>query len=1081
MIRPAIPASADPADFVADLIGVPHEDGARGPSAYDCWNLAAHVQAELFGRRLPFSDELLGNHRSLKDIIGSIRASDIRRHWRQVETPRHGDLAVMVQGVHESHIGVWIDLPGLQPGILHCSRIDGTTLATIAQVLGAYNRVAFHRCADDEIAAVAAADYSWLTHVADKPYAIIVNSPLNPLEEALIVPLEVGVPVSDALNHVDDPDDRWLVLNTLPLLRKNPQTDEDEHKLPLKAGDLVWVLPPLPLGGGQGSQVLASVLAIVASIAAPWAAGVLLPGASLFATRLLTAAIAIGANALIQSFVPAPPVVAPLASPDPTYSFGRFGNQMRPGATVPVPYGTVKREPDLLTAPWAEYENNEQLVHVLLHLGADNQELLEFGTDDTPVWTAGGGYTGAIADLAHEVAEPGAEITLFPTAVEVSPEVEGITLPEPDLVDGTVSIGPFAAVSSGETATELVFDFIFPAGLYGTENGFHAAGVSWEITAQVIDDAGVVSGFPVVIDTISFVDADTSQIRLTKRYPVQRGRYQVTVTRTSFSNATGTGAQDTLVWASLKAKRADQQPYERDSVLAIRARADATSTSSLTRWYVRTRSILPHFDTETGEEVTAPTEQIDAAVLHIARDFTHGMGLTDDQIDLEQLRHYAGIWAARGDVCCTVIEGEIQGWEALEMVLAAGRARPLFAGSVLTFMRDESRRPTRLITHADMVRGSFNVERIHFKRESPLVVRMRYRDRDGEMQSMLCPDDPDTTEVAEVVSQVMVDREQVWREGNYMAASNRLRRRYFTWVGLAGSQTFLPGETIALAHPRPNYGRAGRVLQADGLTMVLTEHHGLEDKDEGWLSLARPDGSYWGPVKAVRGADDCTVEIDEVDFAAVLEGDPDGLYDLDFRKWIMDEESAIGPDTGTHHLAGTQVEPTRAIIGTDGARAVTAMIVSVVPAAGGQVEVLAVEDHDEIHTADTADLPPLPDPAPNLSNDDAPAWTDASIVGQQQDLTGTPPPPDTFDFRIEGPVIPGATQYIAEVALVSAPTVWQVSATSTIARFDGPQGVTEDILIRVSVIGDVLAGPWTTYRATLASASDGTIIAQLET
>lgn len=1056
------PACADQGAFVADLIGLPWRERGAGPDAYDCWGLAVHVQRELFNRDLPFSDALVEDGQALREIIETIRGSELQRLWQPVETPAHGDLVIMAQGVFPNHIGVWVDCGAGMVGILHCTQDYGVALETKAQVLSLYSRVAFHRCFTPEVEQVRAVDRCHLPDLADGPIGIVVEDVVSPLSGARFVPLEVGARIETALAGLDNPDGWWVVLNDLPLLRCNPETRENELLRPVQAGDIVWVLPPLPLGGGRGSQVLASVLAIVVTLVAPMATAAILgkAGAATLGGKLLTAGIAIAGQALISSFVPEAPTVTPLANPNPTYSFGSFGNQMRAGAQVPRPYGTFKREPDFLAPPWADYERNEQIVHVLLHVGAGEHEVLEFGTDDTPIWTSDEGYTGAVAEIEHEIAQPGEDITLFPNSVEVSPEVDGIEMPI------NVELGPFAAVSSGETATQLVCDFIFPAGLFDVGDKLQYASVTWDVIAQQIDDFGLSVGDPFTLDTIFYRRKTTTPQRLTKRYDVPEGRYQVSVIRTSASNVGGNG-QDAIAWAALKAIYSTQTPYEKDTALAIRVRAASTSSASLTNWYVRSRAILPYIEPETGNIVTGPTEQIDAAVLHIAR-WENGLALSDEQIDIPQLTDLARTWKNRGDVCCTLIESELTAWEVLELVMAAGRAKPVFKGSMLTFMRDEARRPTRLITHADMVRGSFEVERKHYMRESPVVVRMRYRDRDGSMQSMLCPNDPTESRVAEVVTQVMVDAEQVWREGNYLAATNRLRRRFPGWIGLAGAGSLVPGQVVKVAHPRPNYGRPARVLAVNDFELDLSEPHCLDLGQIGWLSLARPDGSMWGPVQAVGTSDPCVVAIDENDFERVMLGDEDGIYDLDFRNWIISEEGGrISGEYGSR-----QAEATRASVGSDGKRDLDVVIVAVTPQAGGRVEVLAVQEDAEVHTAD---LEPLPEQfAPTtLENSTAPDWNGVLIVGISNG--------SGYDLVIEGPDVPSASAYVIELSETIDEPVFEEVGRTTEPTYSGITDITADVLVRVAAVGTLLRGPSSTFFVEIAAAVNGTIIAVEET
>lgn len=1075
MTQAAIPASPDPAPLVAGLIGKPWAAHARGPDAFDCWGLAAHVEAALWGRVLPWSEA--DGPEGLREIIDAIRSSDLQRRWLPVRDPRPGDLVLMAAGLWPNHVGVWIEAgPGLT-GILHATRDGGVMLQSLAQARADWARVEFRRCGEAALDALAAAPTDLIAHAAGRPVLVVVADPLDPLRDAELRPLVHGETVAEAVAGLPDLDRRWLVLGDLPLLRHNPATGEAEWDRPVAEGDTLWALPPLPMEGDRGSQVLATVLSIVVSLAAPYAAGALLGQSAsnlTFGGKLLSAGIAIGANLLISQFLPPPETVAPLANPDPTYSFGQVQNAVRPGAPVPQVYGTMRRVPDLLAPPWAEFEENEQLLHLLLCLGQGEHRLREFGFGDTPVWSETEGFTGAVSDIDYELVPPGGDVTLFPSSVAVNTEVEGLEIVVPDPVDGPVPVGPFVAVPSGATATELIFDFVFPRGLFSQPSGVAETSVTWEVEAQLLDDAGNAIGFWQTLEAITETRATTSPVRLTRRYPVERGRYRTRVTRTSASTVTGTGAQDGLVWLALKAKRADAPTYPDVTALALRVRADAASTRSLQEWYVRSTRVLPFFGAD-GVLSREPTEAIDAAALDICT-ASYGLGLTEDQVDLPQLRALAATWAARGDVCCTAIERDVSAWEALELVLSAGRTKPEFIGATVTFVRDEARPASRLITPADMVRGSFEVERLHYRRDAPNTVVMRYRDRQGAMRTVECqPEGVTEAQPATIIDQVMVDAAQVWREGIYRAASNFYRRRYASWVMLGGGKSLIRGQVLDVSHPRPRYGTPARLLSVAWPEVTLTGPHGLGNGAPGWLWLTRPDGSPWGPVR-VRGVNGqpAALRIDAGDFDAIL-GSSGGIgYAPDPRDWMVAEADPYPARGRTVALDDAQVEPTRAVVAPETAELFRCMVAEVLPGENGEVEVLAVEDHPAVHRADWAAPPDAPVDPPALLNDAAPVWDGVLIVGTEID---DPSRPDRIDHRIEGPAVPGAVRYVAEWASSVAAGNWQPAGESASPTFDGPSTDAANISIRVAAAGPVLRGPWSYYRTRIDVLTGGKTVA----
>lgn len=1083
-----IPDCADPAQYVAGLIGRPWDRFAVGPDAFDCWGLVADVQDRLWDRPMPWARSLVGEDPSLRSVIKAIQASELQRSWQHVSRPAPGDLVIMCRANLPIHIGIWIDAGPGCVGILHCEQYSGVILQSLAQAKSEWPRIEFRRCVEKPIAALSETSLAFLDHVADRPVAVIVSDPLDPLKGAELIELEPNDLVAKVLPAIEGrAHEFWACLNDRPLLRRDPYTGKDEWQITrVQKGDVVWLLPALPEGGDDGSAVLSTILSIVISIAAPGIAAfvggnaVMAAGGGLnLAGKLLSAGIAVGANLLISHHI-RPDAGAALANPDPTYSFGQVQNRMRPGAMVPRIYGSMWRVPDLVTSPWAEFEDNEQIIHILLSLGQGQYDISEFGIGDTPVWTQAAGLTGAIKEIDFEILQPGLAPTLFPSGVEVNTEVDGLELPEPDETEGDTVLGPFAAVSAGSTASQLIFDFTFPRGLFSLPSAIADTTVTWIIEARVIDDYGQSVGFWQQLDEVSLSAGTTTAQRMTKRYDVEAGRYEVRLWRNSESTITGAGAQDALFWVGLKALNSDAIAYDDITTLALRLRADATSSSAVQEWYIRQTAILP-FINAIGQVETGPTEQIDAAVLDIIKS-EYGLGLDDDRIDMPSLIELSQLWTQRGDVCCTSIESETGAWDVLDLVLSSGRTKPQFVGAMITFVRDQQRLiASRLITPTDMVRGSFEIERAHYRRESPNSVIMRYRDRDGVMRSIECGAEAGgNSKPATVITQVMVDAEQVWREGNYLAATNNLRRRFPSWIMLEGGRALVRGDLIEVAHPRPDYGHPSQVVALNWPSITLSVETDLEPGETGLLRLTLPDGGVWGPVQVLGDADDAKIaHIDTDDFNVVLNSAlMGGFYSADPRDWIVTEDQPDGPINGSVSLEGRQADPTRAVIGTTATDRLRCLVLEVTPREDGQVEVLAVTEDDNVHLADLTPLPADAEPAPALTNDAQPTWDGVIITGIEiTDIER----PDRVDFQITGPAVPGAVGYIYEWATSVAAGDWQDETTSTGPDFAGPSIDGVDISIRVAATGPILRGPWQYFRTQVAAAVGGVSVAISET
>lgn len=108
-------------EFLAAALGKPWVANAKGPEAFDCYHLFAHVQREVFGRPLEPID--VPDNPSWAWLIKTIDSHPERGRWRLVENDamglvRAGDGAAVLMARTEwaAHIGVWF---ALERRVLH--------------------------------------------------------------------------------------------------------------------------------------------------------------------------------------------------------------------------------------------------------------------------------------------------------------------------------------------------------------------------------------------------------------------------------------------------------------------------------------------------------------------------------------------------------------------------------------------------------------------------------------------------------------------------------------------------------------------------------------------------------------------------------------------------------------------------------------------------------------------------------------------------------------------------------------------------------------------------------------------------
>lgn len=111
--RPSMAYPPDLGEYVSSLIGRPWDRHGM-----HCWRLVAQVQADLFGRGVPFSSEPMHKRQVVRAMM-SLEAAPFG--WREIERPVHGAVARMYRNGGDpavlDHAGVYLTLG--RGGVLH--------------------------------------------------------------------------------------------------------------------------------------------------------------------------------------------------------------------------------------------------------------------------------------------------------------------------------------------------------------------------------------------------------------------------------------------------------------------------------------------------------------------------------------------------------------------------------------------------------------------------------------------------------------------------------------------------------------------------------------------------------------------------------------------------------------------------------------------------------------------------------------------------------------------------------------------------------------------------------------------------
>jgi len=786
-------------------------------------------------------------------------------------------------------------------------------------------------------------------------------------------------------------------------------------------------------GGGSGKQIAGLIASLALVIAAPYVGGAVAGLFGLSSTGAVagisSAAFLIGGRLLLNAVLPSQ---SAKNTSVPSVSAG--SNQASPLDVVPVLYGNRRYAPRFASAPYSEYQDNDQYLYQLLAvtLGYCSIKKIEIG--DTPMWTPDGGVNTTWPDTEVQICAPGEAMTLFPANVETSSEVSGQTLPS--AVDGAIQwLGPYVVNAAGATIDKLAIDFACPSGLYKTGSSGSIKSVTAELDAEyrAVDDAGD----PVGDGTWSTLYAENLSMatrtpqRFTKTIDVAPARYEVRFGRHDSQTDAGT---DTIVWAGLRGYLRDFKLADGVTYLAIKIKAnDRLSQQSASQINVTATRMLPVYDPGTGVwSAPQETQSIAWAAADICRNTDYAAALADYQYDLAWLATYDGVWTTRGDTFNFVFDSKQSIEAALRTVLRAGRAQPIRLGGMLGFVRDEPKTIRRAVfTPRNVVKGSFQEKIVLFDDTSPDSVRVQYvSDNTWRTASVVCQapgysvDQP-----ADLQLDGITDYHQAWREGTYAAASNAFRRRFFSFQAEWDGRILTKGARVLVQHPILEANQSGAILALDGDTLTLDRDVTLDEGDN-YLTIRTKTGFEWGMVKVTTGGDARTLVMDAASRA--------------------DVETAMG--ALADQMPAESAEDAHFILYGQSGEEFSALVVSCEPDDPDHVTVTTVIDDSRVHTADqtqTEPTPPIGNQLPVIPSRPVIDVTTVSASVQKGTLS--------YQVYVGYSPAVGAKSYNAEVSYDDQAT-WQPVYDGIAVHWSAPVLATA-FFLRIQAIGEQ-AGPF---------------------
>ncbi len=303
---------------------------------------------------------------------------------------------------------------------------------------------------------------------------------------------------------------------------------------------------------------------------------------------------------------------------------------------------------------------------------------------------------------------------------------------------------------------------------------------------------------------------------------------------------------------------------------------------------------------------------------------SYGAGLPDAKIDLNALARLDGVWSSRGDTFNGVFDQNLTVWDAMGQIARAGRAVPFLQGGIVRIVRDEPKTiPVALFSTRNIVRSSLKIQYVMPGDATADAVTVEYFNPKSWK-----PDEVTVALAGSAVSKPArlklfgcTDKSQAMREGKYIAAANRYRRRIITFRTELEGLIPTYGDLVAISHDMPSWGVSGESLSWDGASKVLvcSERLPWQTGANHYIALRRVDGSVTDPIGVTRGATE--------------------------RHAVLQQAPSIAIQTGGGE------ERTHFAFGVGQTWAQMARVMSVKPRAD-LVEVTCVAESASVHTAD---------------------------------------------------------------------------------------------------------------------------------
>ena len=540
------------------------------------------------------------------------------------------------------------------------------------------------------------------------------------------------------------------------------------------------------------------------------------------------------------------------------YSLSGLKNEMRKGKPVEYQCGKLKRFPAQWAKPYSIYKDNKQWLYAQLCLGIGHFDIEDLsqagleavcGFEDTPLTN--------YDDYTLRLYTKGDAPLLFDNNVVTSSEVDGLDMyatnqykTEDDdwdrSQDGEYSDW-YVANDYGTTASKLLFDFVFPSGIYARKSGgdkHKDTEVTWQLQYRSFTYS---NGVKVVGEThtkaYSIKGWYPNAVRRTMEISVGGGAWEARVRRTNdIRNAIidGRGA-DKIQWNALRAVLPSLTSITEDvTVLMLKIKASNKLTSAASvRFYSIPTAKKPTYDAEAGtwdDDNPVATRNAALSFCDFMRNKYCG-NYPDKYLDMENISEWI-TWCDENECWFDYVFDESQDVQTqLEIITRVMRCSLWIKNNKLRLVRDEAVSiPLAVHTKENIVAGSVKVQYSAPKESDYDGYSCEFTNTDtwdtDTVIAKLADEDGSNPETLNISG--ITDRTRVWRQAMYERLIERYRNKVITYettdMTAAALSVYSP---IYFNHPLlSGRGVSAGIESIDGTTIVLNQNVRL-NTDEG--------------------------------------------------------------------------------------------------------------------------------------------------------------------------------------------------------------------------------------------------------